>query len=250
MNEIEQFQIKRFENEQFGEIRTVNEMFIASDVAKALGYSGTQAMTRRLDDDEKDMRILHTLGGDQNMTVITESGLYNAVIGSQLPAAKEFKRWITHEVIPNIRMYGAYMTPVTLEAAIANPDFMIGLLENLKAEQAKRIQAESVIETLAPKAEFYDAVAGSRSAIDIGNAAKVLGIPGVGRNKLFEILRDQGILDDSNIPYQKYIDCGYFRVIEQKYSTPTGETRISFKTLVYQRGLDHIRKIISKEKSA
>ena len=244
MNEIEQFQIKRFENEQFGEVRTINEMFIASDVANALGYSSTQAMTRRLDDDEKDMRILHTLGGDQNMTVITESGLYNAVLGSQLPAAKDFKRWITHDVIPSIRMYGAYMTPITLETAIANPDFMIGLLQNLKEHQAELAAQNSYIKTLEPKAEFFDAVAGSRDAISIGDAAKVLDM-GVGQNRLFDVLRREQILQDNNVPYQVYIDRGYFRIIEQKFVVK-GETRISIKTLVSQRGLDYIRKMLQK----
>ena len=244
MNEIEQFQIKWFENEQFGEVRTINEMFIASDVANALGYSSTQAMTRRLDDDEKDMRILHTLGGDQNMTVITESGLYNAVLGSQLPAAKDFKRWITHDVIPSIRMYGAYMTPITLETTIANPDFMIGLLQNLKEHQAELAAQNSYIKTLEPKAEFFDAVAGSRDAISIGDAAKVLDM-GVGQNRLFDVLRREQILQDNNVPYQIYIDRGYFRIIEQKF-VAKGETRISIKTLVSQRGLDYIRKMLQK----
>lgn len=237
-----------FESEQFGKIRIIDgELFVASDVCAALDIQNTADALRRLDDDEKGIDSIDTLGGRQTVAVVTEYGLYALVLGSRKPEAREFKRWITHEVIPSIRKYGAYMTPVTIEAAIANPDFMIGLLENLKIEQAKRIAAEETARIMAPKAEFYDAVAGSKTAIDIGNAAKVLEIPGVGRNKLFEILRDQGILDGSNIPYQTYIDRGYFRVIEQKYTTPTGETRINFKSLVYQRGLDYIRKAVAKK---
>lgn len=95
-----------------------------------------------------------------------------------------------------------------------------------------------------PKEEFFDAVAGSKDAIEIGKVAKVLDYPGIGRNKLFEILRDKGILMKDNVPYQKYIDNGCFRTVEQKYHTPYGETRINIKTLVYQKGVDYIRKIL------
>lgn len=95
-----------------------------------------------------------------------------------------------------------------------------------------------------PKEEFFDAVADSKDAIEIGKVAKVLNYPGIGRNKLFEILRDKGILMKDNVPYQKYIDNGCFRTIEQKYQMQDGETRISIKTLVYQKGVDYIRKML------
>ena len=96
-----------------------------------------------------------------------------------------------------------------------------------------------------PKADFFDAVADSKSAIPMNEVAKVLGVRGYGRNNLFEFLREQGILDRNNIPYQRYVDCGWFRVIEQAY-TKNGEKHINFKTLVYQKGVDAIRKRISK----
>lgn len=96
-----------------------------------------------------------------------------------------------------------------------------------------------------PKADFFDAVADSKSAIPMNEVAKVLGVHGYGRNNLFEFLRDEGILDRNNIPYQRYVDNGWFRVIEQAY-TKNGEKHINFKTLVYQKGVDAIRKRISK----
>lgn len=96
-----------------------------------------------------------------------------------------------------------------------------------------------------PKADFFDAVADSKSAIPMNEVAKVLGVHGYGRNNLFEFLRNDGILDRNNIPYQRYVDCGWFRVIEQAY-TKNGEKHINFKTLVYQKGVDAIRKRISK----
>jgi anti-repressor protein len=102
------------------------------------------------------------------------------------------------------------------------------------------------IQTMKPKAEFFDAVTGSKDAIDIGTAAKVLNL-GIGRNKLFQTLREKDVLMKGNTPKQNYIDRGWFRVIEQKYEKPDGSTHISIKTVVYQKGLDGIRKLLTKK---
>lgn len=107
-------------------------------------------------------------------------------------------------------------------------------------------QKDKQIEEMTPKAEFFDAVADSKTAISMNEVAKVLSIKGYGRNNLFEFLRNEGILDRFNVPYQRYVDCGWFRVIEQKYMK-NGEQQISTKTLVYQKGVDAIRrKILDK----
>jgi len=98
----------------------------------------------------------------------------------------------------------------------------------------------------APKVEFFEQVTGSKDTVDMAQAAKVLNM-GIGRNKLFELLRDNKVLQQNNQPYQKYIDCGYFRVIESKFTKPTGDTSINLKTVVYQKGLNHIRKLINKD---
>lgn len=95
-----------------------------------------------------------------------------------------------------------------------------------------------------PKAEFFDAVAGSKDAIQMADVAKVLDM-GIGRNQLFKLLRDKGILQQNNVPYQTYIDRGYFRVIEQKYNRSDGSVGINIKTLVYQKGVDFIRKAVA-----
>ena len=92
------------------------------------------------------------------------------------------------------------------------------------------------------KVDFYDAVADSKTAVPMDQVAKVLAIPGIGRNKLFEFLRDSGILQYNNIPYQTFVDRGYFRVVETKFTKPDGSTNINIKTLVYQKGIDYIRK--------
>lgn len=118
-----------------------------------------------------------------------------------------------------------------------------GLIESQKMIENLNQQ---VIE-MKPKAEFFDAVASSKTAIQMADVAKVLDYPGYGRNRLFEFLRNKKVLMNNNQPYQKYIDCGYFRVVEQKYTKPNSETAINIKTLVYQKGVNYIKKLLDKE---
>ena len=113
------------------------------------------------------------------------------------------------------------------------------------AEQTISSLNTKVLE-MKPKADFFDAVADSKTAISMNDVSKVLAIKGYGRNNLFEFLRNEGILDRNNVPYQRYVDCGWFRVIEQKY-TKNGEQCVTTKTLVYQKGVDAIRKRISEK---
>ena len=114
------------------------------------------------------------------------------------------------------------------------------------AKKLTELEVEEATKPLLPKAEFYDAVTDSKDAIPMSSVAKVLNIKGIGRNKLFEILRDKNILRGNNEPYQTMVDRGYFRVIETKY-TKNGDTHINLKTLVTQKGLDYIRKILNKQ---
>lgn len=116
------------------------------------------------------------------------------------------------------------------------------------------IESQKMIENLnqqlvemKPKAEFFDAVADSKTAIPMADVAKVLNYRNFGRNNLFEFLRNKKILMNNNQPYQKYVDCGYFRVIEQKYTKPNGDTAINIKTLVYQKGVNYIKKLLDQQ---
>jgi len=114
----------------------------------------------------------------------------------------------------------------------------------LAADQAKEIEKKNIeLQIAKPKIEFFDAVTDSKDAVEMKTVAKVLNL-GIGRNKLFELLREKAILDSRNQPYQQFIDRGYFRVIESQYTKPDGEIHISFKTVVYQKGIDYIRKIV------
>lgn len=235
-------ELKIFSNEEFGTIRTTEingePWFVGKDVAARLGYSNTvDAISKHVDIEDRGLAKCDTLGGTQEMVIINESGLYSLVLSSKLESARKFKRWITSEVIPQIRKTGAYHTPKTYaEALRALAD---------EAEKAEALKKQNQL--MQPKAEFFDAVTDSKTAIPIGDVAKILDI-GIGRNKLFEFLREKNILTSDNRPYQRYIDAGYFRVIEQKYEV-NGEVRINIKTLVFQKGIDWIRKQLAKEAS-
>lgn len=236
-------EIKVFDNAEFGEVRTavVNDepMFCLIDICKALELSNSRIVADRLDEDERRKLDLPRQG---ETWFITESGLYAVVLRSDKPAAKKFRKWVTSEVLPSIRKHGMY----AVDELIANPELAIKAFTALKEEREKNKALQAENERMKPKEEFFDAVTDSKDAIDMGQVAKVLNYPKIGRNKLFEILRDNGILQQNNQPYQKYIDCGYFRVVEQKYEARPGEIRINIKTLVFQKGIDYIRKILEK----
>ena len=229
------------------EVRTIQKdgepWWVLKDVCGILGISKYRDTASRLDEDERGSVRVDTPGGEQEMTVVNESGLYNVILRSDKPEAKPFRKWVTSEVLPSIRKNGGYIANqenLTPEQLVANASIVA---QNIISQKDKQI------EQMKPKAEFFDAVADSRTAISMNEVSKVLGIKGYGRNNLFEFLRKNGILDRWNVPYQRYIDCGWFRVIEQKY-TIQGEPCVTTKTLVYQKGVDAIRKkILNAEKT-
>lgn len=149
------------------EVRTLElngePWFVLKDVCGILSIGNVSDVCAHLDADEKGVGQIDTLGGQQNMNIINESGLYNVILRSDKPEAKPFRKWITSEVLPSIRKYGAYMTPETLQAAILNPDTMIKLCQQLKAEQDKnaklRIQNSTLsveLEVARPAKEYFD----------------------------------------------------------------------------------------------
>jgi anti-repressor protein len=229
-------ELQIFKNEEFGEVRALeidgDPWFIGKDVAEVLGYTNSRkALADHVDDEDKGVTKCDTLGGSQELTVINESGLYSLILSSKLPSAKKFKRWVTSEVLPAIRKTGGYQIPQTYAEALRR------LAD--ESERVERLALEN--KEMKPKAEFFDAVTDSKTALPIGDVAKVLDM-GIGRNKLFQFLREMRILTSDNRPYQEYIDRGYFRVIEQKYDKGYGEVGINIKTLVFQKGVDFIRR--------
>lgn len=247
MPEENKLQIFNYHESQVRTIEKDGEpWFSASDVCGILDIGNTSDAVTRLDDDEKGLDSTDTLGGKQYMIIVNEAGLYSLILGSRKPEAKAFKRWITHEVIPAIRKHGAYMTPETIERTLTDPDFLIQLATTLKAEREARAVAEHRAKELEPKGQFYDLVTGSRDCVDLGTVAKVIHFA-KGRNTLFRILREHKILMGNNLPYQEFCDRGYFRVIESSFTLPNGDVKTNFKTVVYQRGIDFIRRFLVKQ---
>lgn len=248
--------IEVFNNEEFGSIRTTmingEPWFVAADVCKALEIKNSRDAMTRLDDDEKDVALTDTLGGAQTSTVVNESGLYALVLGSRKPEAKAFKRWITHDVIPSIRKHGAYITPQKLYECLQDPRAMANILTALADEQDKNRKLTAIIEDQKSKVEFADYIAASENAIEMGDFSKLAQKNGItlGRNNLFKKLRELGILMSDNVPYQQYMNAGWFEVVEQPYQR-NGTVYIGTKTLVTGKGqialVRKLRKVLSED---
>ena len=149
--------------------------FVAKDVAGILGYSNPRkAISDHVDEEDKGVTKCDTLGGNQNLTIINESGLYSLVLYSKMPNAKKFKHWITADVLPSIRQYGAYLTPDTLEKAILNPDFIIQLATSLKEYQEENKNLKRENQTMLPKSQFYDEICDRNLLTNFRDTAKEL----------------------------------------------------------------------------
>ena len=169
--------------------------FVAKDVCDALGLNNVSQALTRLDDDEKSSIILNDgTPGTPTKTIISESGLYSLIIASRKPEAREFKRWVTHEVLPSIRKHGIYATETTIDQILADPDFGIRLLTDLKNERAKRIEAENHVKELEPKAKALDDFTNVPDTLLVRDAAKLLSNAGtpIGEKELREWLSQHG----------------------------------------------------------
>jgi len=241
MNELE-----IFNNPEFGQIRATElngePYFVGKDIAEALGYTNPQKAIRdHVDEEDKTLNESFTVNGTMAV-LISESGVYSLVFGSQLPKAKEFKHWVTSEVLPTIRKHGAYATPATIESIIADPDNGIKLLTALKEEQEKRKELEAKNAEMKPKALFAEAVTASKTSILVGELAKILKQNGIetGQKRLFQWMRDNGYLIKSgsatNMPTQKSMDKGLFEIKETTITNPDGSVRITKTPKITGRG--------------
>ena len=248
-------ELQIFKNDAFGEVRTVlvnNEpYFVGKDVAESLGYKDTaDAVKRHVDNEDKLTRRFTDSGQAREMYIINESGLYSLILSSKLPTAKQFKRWVTSEVLPTIRKHGVYATDELLD----NPDFLIDALQKLKAERELRLSIEAKIEEQKPKVLFADAVSASHTSILVGDLAKLLRQNGVdiGQNRLFEWLRKNGFLigrkgDSWNSPTQYSMDLELFEVKERTHQEPDGSVRITKTTKVTGKGQQYFINKFLKE---
>lgn len=244
-------ELEIFKNEEFGEVRTVmiddKPYFVANDIASALGYKRpADAVSAHCKGSVK-YRYL-TNGGQQEVKIIPEGDVYRLIIKSKLPNAQKFESWVMDEVLPTIRKHGAYMTEQTIGKALTSPDFLIQLATQLKQEQEARKLAEQTIEKQKPLVEFANKVSDSYNVIDMGRMAKLLKDEhiNIGRNRLFQWLRQKEILMTNNIPYQRYIDAGYFQVKESTYETPFG-TKTQQTTYVTGKGQLYITEKLRTE---
>lgn len=249
-------ELQIFNNEEFGEIRTVvanNEtMFCLPDVCKALELSNSRVVSARLDDDERCKLDLPRQG---ETWFITESGLYAVILRSDKPNAKKFRKWVTSEVLPSIRKNGGYIAG---QETLSDDELLSKALlvaHNKIAERDKIIeQKQARIEQMKPKAIFADAVATSRTSILIGDLAKLICQNGyqIGQKRLFEWLRNNGYLCKSgssrNMPMQRYVEQGLFEVKESNVQNPDGSVRITRTTKVSGKGqLYFVNKFLGRE---
>lgn len=245
---------KMFEGQQLRIIEKSNEpWFIAKDVCDILQISKYRDAVSRLDEDERESVLVDTPGGQQRTTAINEPGLYTLVLKSRKPEAKQFKRWITHEVIPSIRKHDAYMTPEKIEEVLLNPDTIIKLATDLKAEREMRFKLEKQKQLDEPYTTFGKVVSGSDASINVGAFAKMMydehGMK-IGRNKMFRWLREKGYLIKSgrekNNPKQQYIEQGLFETSVSIVSRTQGDVE-SLTTLITGKGQVKLSEKLLKE---
>lgn len=209
-----------FENEKFGAVRTATingePWFVANDVCAILEIDRTQ--TRRLDDDEKGVCLIHTLGGDQKMSIVNEFGLYSLILRSRKPEAKAFRRWITHEVIPAIRKHGMYATVPMLRQFQENPELIRLVCERMLAEKDRADKLGEKLAEIKPKADFFDAFVNPDDCTNIRTTAKELGVP---ERAFCRFLQDAGFMyrcpAGNLMPYNKPENEGLF-IVRDFYS--------------------------------
>lgn len=221
--------------------------WVARDVAVALGYKdATNAIKAHCRGVANHHPIQDRLGRTQKVRVITEPDLYRLIVGSELDTAQEFERLVFEEILPSIRKHGAYMTPETIEKTLTNPDFIIQLATNLKAEQEKNKALTAKVEEGKPKVLFADAVSTSKTTILIGELAKILRGNGIdiGGMRLFVWMRRNGFLvsrkgSDWNSPTQKSMDLGIMRLKETTVVHSDGHTSVSKTPKVTGKGQEY-----------
>lgn len=215
-----------FEN---NEIRALNiddkPYFVGKDVADILGYANpSKALADHVDEEDKLNNESLVSLGQRGGWLINESGLYSLILSSKMPNAKKFKRWVTSEVLPTIRKHGAYMTEQKIEEALLNPDTLITLAKQLKAEKKQRLLAQKQVEEMTPKAVFHDAVANAENTMLVRDVAHFLRQNGldIGGTRFFVWLRLNGFLTKNNQPTQLSLERGYFKVKETVVHTNHG----------------------------
>lgn len=239
-------ELQIFKNEEFGSLRIIERngdpWFVGKDVAEALGYHDTnKAVAMHVDVEDKKLNDKTSPSfGQRGATIINESGLYSLIMSSKLKSAKKFQRWVTSDILPSIRKNGVYMTDEKAYDITHNKASLIDLLQQA-ADQLKK--KDVVIERMKPKEIFSDAVSTAKTDILVGELAKILKGNGIniGQNRLFKWMRDNGYLikregRDRNMPTQRAMNAGLFRIKETAISHSDGHTTIAKTVKVTGRG--------------
>lgn len=245
-------EIMIFNNPEFGSVRTVcidgEPWLVGKDVSLILKYTNPQKAIRdHVDPEDRTVNESFTVNGTM-ATLINESGFYSLVLSSKLPTAKKFKRWVTAEVLPTIRKTGGYVAneDVFVETYLPFADEPIKQLFKIQCRVINQLNER--IRKDEPKVRFADHVSDSTNLIDVNKMAKLCADHGIriGRNRLFAWMRSRGILMGGNIPYQEYIENGYFRVKESVYET-NGQKRTYQQTFVTGKGQQYILSRLMRE---
>lgn len=234
-------EVKIFNNEEFGEIRTVTidgePWFVGKDVAEILGYSNTRkAIADHVDNEDKTdgVTIRDSIGREQNPICIKESGLYALIFGSKLESAKRFKHWVTSEILPSIRKHGIYATDNVIDNILNNPDFGIELLTKLKEERAARVEAErrNAILTHVNKTYTMTEIA---KELNMKSAAQL--------NRLLAEKKIQYHVNGTWVMYSKYSDLGYEEIKQEVLDSG----RVIYHRRITQMGRAFILNLLSGE---
>lgn len=252
--------IKIFADSTLGEIRvsgTPDEpLFCLADICKILGLTNPSSVAKRIDEEYRakiDIGRDNQAVGNTIATFVTEPGLYSVILGSDSKNAKPFKKWVFEEVLPAIRKTGGYIDESYkfVESYFTDLDEGTKKFIAITLDSKKKLLQENALQLKAleeqkPKVEFYDEVAESNGAKTMDQVAKILSKYGLGRNRLFEFLRNKKVFNMNNIPYQKYMDMELFKVVERSYNTRSGSI-VRTQTLVYQKGIEYISKLLKQE---
>lgn len=243
-----------FVNEEFGTVRSTvidgEPWLVGKDVAVILGYNEPhKAIARHVDEDDGMKHpVIDSLGRMQQAVIINESGFYSLVLASKLPNAKKFKRWVTSEVLPTMRKTGGYVSDADkfVETYLPFADDAVKQLFRLQCQVINQLNDR--IRRDEPKVKFSDHVSDTADLVDMNSMAKLCADHGIriGRNRLFRWLRSQGILMVGNLPYQEFIDRGYFKVKESVYEY-CSEPRIRQQTLITGKGQQYILARLMRE---
>lgn len=241
-------ELKIFEKAEFGSVRVVMKdgepWFVASDVAKALGYENpSRDVQRHCKKVNKITQTTDSVVPPLTVLIIPESDVYRLVMRSNLPAAVEFQDWICEEVIPSIRRTGGYLAAKPNDSPeVIMARAVLVAQDTIKRLESRNTELEGAVNEMKPKALFADSVASSSSSILVGQLAALIRQNGVdiGQNRLFGWLREHGWLISSgsrrNSPTQKGLDMGLFEVKERAINNPDGSVRLTLTTKVTGRG--------------